>query len=208
MEVNMNKKRKINVKKLMIFVTAILVVIISIFFLINKLTSNDKNPKVVDELEDYNYVVKSNATDYYKTLFTELKTVIEEDEEKYAELIGKLFLADFFTLTNKLNRTDVGGVQFVYEDYHEDFISHAGITVYAGMYNNLIGERKDDLPEVKEVTLKSLTQKEFGHVDSIYDSSAYFIEYEIKYVEDLDYQELVTLVLIKDNGKLVIVEMQ
>lgn len=204
----MNKKRKLNVKKILIFSVAILIVITSVFFLVKKLTSNNNDPKIVDQLEKYNYIVKSNATDYYKTLFTELKTVIEEDEEKYAELLGKLFLSDFFTLTSKLNRTDVGGVQFVYDDYHEDFIANAGITVYSSMYNNLIGQRNNELPEVKEVVLKSLAQKEFGHIDSIYDSNAYFIEYEIKYVKDLKYQELVTLVLINDKDKLVIVEMQ
>ena len=204
----MNKKRKINIKKTAIFIIAILVVIVFIFFIVSKLTNKNSDSKVVDKLDKYNYVVKSTATDYYKSLFTELKTVIEKDEDKYAELVGKLFLSDFFTLTNKLNRTDVGGVQFVYEDYHEDFVANAGVTVYAGMYNNLIGQRKDDLPEVSEVVMKSLTQKEFGHVDSIYDSNAYFLEYEIKYVKDLDYQELVTLVLINDNDKLVIVDMQ
>ncbi len=204
----MNKKRKFNIKKIALFSSLIIVVLISIFYLVNMLNNKNDDSKVVDKLDKYNYVVKSTATEYYKSLFTELKEVIEEDEQKYAELVGKLFLTDFFTLTNKMNRTDVGGVQFVYDDYHEDFISNAGVTVYANMVNNLIGQRKDDLPEVKEVIVKNLSQKEFGHVDSIYDSNAYFIDYEIKYVEDFDYQKLVTLVLINDADKLVIVEMQ
>lgn len=204
----MNKKRKINIKKIILFSSLIIVVLISLFFITNMLNKKNNDSKVVDKLEKYNYVAKSNATEYYKTLFTELKEVIEKDEQKYAELVGKLFLTDFFTLTNKVNRMDVGGVQFVYDDYHQDFISNAGVTVYADMVNNLIGQKKSSLPEVKEVVLKNLSQKEFGHVDSIYDSNAYFIDYEIKYVEDFGYQKLVTLVLINDSDKLVIVEMQ
>lgn len=202
MVVNMDRK------KIILFSSIIIVVLISLFYAVNMLNNKSNDPKVVDKLDKYNYVVKSNATVYYKTLFAELKEVIEEDEQKYAELVGKLFLTDFFTLTNKMNRTDVGGIQFVYDNYHRDFISKAGATIYANMVNNLIGQNKESLPEVKEVVMKNLSQKEFGHVDSIYDPNAYFIEYEIKYVEDFDYPELATLVLINDNNKLVIVEMK
>ena len=49
------------------------------------------------------------------------------DEEKYATYISQMFLADFYTLNSALNKNDVGGVQFVYKDYQEDFLKNSGL---------------------------------------------------------------------------------
>ena len=93
----------------------------------NKFSSGKKTTKEVqdvDSIEGYDYTLKDNATKYYKSLFEELKKTLEADdidEEKYAELVAQMFVADFFNLDNKISKSDVGGTQFVYSDYVNDF---------------------------------------------------------------------------------------
>ena len=51
-----------------------------------------------------------NHTDYYKDLFKELKDLLSKEDysdSKYAELVSKLFVADFYDLNSKLNKNDI-----------------------------------------------------------------------------------------------------
>lgn len=76
-------------------------------------TSNFSN-----SIEKYDYQLRSNATDYQKAIFTELKdecNKTEKDEKLIAILVCKNFVADFYTWTNKSGTTDVGGMQYIYK---------------------------------------------------------------------------------------------
>ena len=97
-------KRKISKKKITIFAVIIIVLIAAIvatIFFLNSNKKEDNTIKVesVDKIEGYDYTLSSNATKYYKSLFKELKNVLEADdvdEAKYADLVTKLFVADFY----------------------------------------------------------------------------------------------------------------
>ena len=68
--------------------------------------------QVVSEIEKYGYQLHDNKSKEYQALFKELENVLKEDvvdEKKYAELISKMFILDFYTLDNKVAKTDVGG---------------------------------------------------------------------------------------------------
>ena len=122
----MAKKRKVSKKKVRAFIILLVLIIAgligAILFVDNMHKEKPIKVKSVDEIEGYDYTLSSNATKYYKSLFKELKEVLEADEKdeaKYADLVTKLFVADFYNLDNKVNKNDVGGVQFVYKDFRD-----------------------------------------------------------------------------------------
>ena len=115
------KKLKIRKKEVVLLIIVVLVVS-SIFFMNS--TKEQEEIVVVAKIDDYNYQLDSNQTKIYKKYFSDLTEELEDgkiDEENYAKLISKLFLIDFYTLSNKVTNQDVGGVQFIYSQKQENF---------------------------------------------------------------------------------------
>jgi hypothetical protein len=55
----------------------------------------------VDSIKGYDYVLYDDSIEIYKNLYYELKEVLEAevlDEAKYAEVVSKMFIVDFYTL--------------------------------------------------------------------------------------------------------------
>lgn len=178
----------------------ILVLIIGFLFLFKK--PKEKEPvdtvKIIDNINDYK--LKENSSSYYKSLFEELKKVISNEktnDEEYAKIISKLFITDLFTLNNKINQSDVGGVQFVYKDYEDDFINLVQDTLYSHLENNIYGDRKQKLPIVQEVIVNSVTDVEFEYNDNLY--NGYLVQVTINYKEDMGYLKEAELTLIKND---------
>ena len=211
----MAKKRRISKKKVSIFVITLLLIIGVIVGAIIYFTSDKKQDKVikvesVDKIEGYDYTLSSNATKYYKSLFKELKNVLEADEvdeAKYADLVTKLFVADFYNLNNKINKNDIGGVQFVYKNYQNDFKKLATESMYKSVENNLYGDRKQELPIVTNVSTEKKDGKAFKYGDNT-DEKAYVINFEIQYESDLGYQTSGLLTLIHSDKKLEIAALE
>ena len=153
------KKRKI--KKIFWILLAIIIALVTsvVVFIILKKDNNTETPvnkpvEIVDKMENYDYHLDENATEYYKTLYNELKEVLnseEINEEEYAKTVSKLFVADLFTLDNKLTSSDIGGLQFVYTDFKEDFINIAKTTLYSNVESNIYDDRNQELPIVSDV---------------------------------------------------------
>lgn len=202
-------KRKISKKKITISAIILIVVIAAIvaaIFFLNSNKKDDNTIKVesVDKIEGYDYTLSSNATKYYKSLFKELKTVLESDdvdEAKYADLVVKLFVADFYNLDNKVNKNDIGGVQFVYKDFREDFKKLAANSIYKTVENNVYGDRKQDLPVVTNVSTEKKDSESFKYGDKT-DDKAYKMNFEIEYKTDLGYQASGSLTLIHNDKKI------
>lgn len=165
--------------------------------------------KVVDKLDKYGYTLEDNATKYQIELFKELKKVLSDttvDEEKYASLVGQLFLTDYFTLNTKSSKNNVGGVQFVYKDYQDNFIKQATDQVYKYVESNIYGNRKQELPVVSKVTITDVSEASYDYLDET-DDKAFTVECAIEYEKDMGYQTNATLVLVHANDKLEIVKM-
>ena len=202
-------KRKISKKKITIFAVIIIVLIAAIvatIFFLNSNKKEDNTIKVesVDKIEGYDYTLSSNATKYYKSLFKELKNVLEADdvdEAKYADLVTKLFVADFYNLDNKVNKNDIGGVQFVYKDFRDDFKKLAANSIYKTVENNVYGDRKQDLPVVSNVSTEKKDSVSFKYGDKT-DEAAYKINFEVEYKTDLGYQQSGSLTLIHNDKKI------
>ncbi len=206
------KKRRMKKKPIIIAILLLLVIIgASVYFIFfNKEETEVTEVKNVDTIEGYGYTLSENATEYYKSLFQELKDVLSEDdvdEEAYAELVVKLFLADFFNLDNKISNSDVGGLQFVYEDFREDFTSLASTSMYKHVESNVYGDRDQDLPIVSSVLAEKQDNQSFTYGDNV-DENAYVYNFTITYEEDMGYQEEGTITLIHSNDKLEVAAME
>ncbi|MCL2559207.1 MAG: hypothetical protein FWE07_01860 [Turicibacter sp.] len=119
-----------------------------------------------DEVEDYDedvspYELSINATDLQIELFEELMRAHQQFEElgteaalqDYASEMARNFIADFFTLSNKESRSDVGGVQFFPDEIAADFALDATSTFYLHLGRHLETYGSDLMPMVDSVTV-------------------------------------------------------
>lgn len=204
------RKMKKGVKRLIIILLIIIIFALCIIYLINNFTIKkpvNTEAKVVDQIDDYGYVLEDNETKLYEKLFKKLTTVLSEEEidyKEYASLISQLYIADFYNLDNKITKNDVGGVQFVHSDAQENFLVKAKDTLYKNVKSNIYGDRKQELPIVTSIEEKSVEQTTYELNNEEVD--AYEVTLNWQYEKDLGYDDEKTIILIKDDNKLGIVE--
>ena len=165
------------------------------------------NNKTIKRLELYGYSLEKDDTELYKKYFNSLTEVLNGEEinyEKYAELLGSLYIVDFYTLSNKLSSTDVGSLEFVHPDIVDNFKLKATDTVYKYIEVNFDNKREQSLPEVSNVEIVNNEDAVYALNEKEYD--AYKISYSWSYIEDLDYETTCELTIIKDGSKLYVVE--
>ena len=170
-----------------------------------------KEAKVVSKIPGYGYTLKSNKSKEYKKLFQELKDVLtakKVDEKKYAKVITKMFVVDFYSLGDHIAKTDIGGVDFVKEDILSNFMENAEDTYYKYVESNIYGNRNQKLPKVKKVKVNSVKNIEYKYNDEV-EENAFQVEaswtYKDKEIAD-GYQNKGTFTYIHDGKKLVLVE--
>ena len=210
----MAKKKK---KKSRIIIILILLIIMILFGLlaIKFKPKKEKQPEepqieIIDSIDKFGYELNDNETKYYNELFDKLKDILKEEdynEEEYATIIAQLFLADFYDLDTKIMKSDIGGTQFVYEPYREDFEKGALTSVYKYVESNVYKDRKQELPIVKKIERQDIKQDKFKYNDT-QDINAYYLTMNIEYNKDLGYPTKVELVLIHNNDKLEIAKLE
>lgn len=209
---NTKLKLKINVVLILFIIILFVILGFCIFNIYNAIKSNNQSEvEVLDSIEGYNYKLDENDSAYFTSLFKQLKTELSSssvDEENYATLISKLFVTDFYSLNSVLNKNDVGGKQFVYTSYQEDFVKFAKESVYKNIENNIYGKRTQNLPTVISIEVDKISQDEYESESDIVDDLAYYLELTVGYDKDLDYPQTVELILIHSNEKLEIVSMK
>ena len=187
---------KINTLNKIITILIVISFMILVFLIgniIKDLTNKVKETETLDTIDNYSYVLTDSDTDYYKEQFKELKKILqaeEVNEEEYAKTISKLFLIDFYSLASSINKNDVGGSQYVEEDYRDTFIKKAKDTIYANVENNIYGDRKQELPNVTQVEITKITKTKTG-----YETQA-----SITYDKELGYAKEVILTLTKKEN--------
>ena len=208
-----HKKRKIKLGKLFLILIIISAVIYFSIFMINKKKKTKQisgEVEVIDSIDNFGYKLNDNETKYYNELFNKLKELLKEenyDEKEYAQIIAKLFLTDFYDLDNKVMKSDIGGTQFVYEGYREDFEKGAMSSIYKYVESNVYGDRKQALPIVKEIIQENIETKNFKY-NNTSDSNAYYLTMNISYTKDLGYPTKVELVLIHNNDRLEVAKLE
>lgn len=207
------KKKKRKMKKGLIIII-IIILILAICLLVKLLNKKKQEPtavvEVVDKIDNFEYELNDNETKYYKDLFNELKELLSKEdynEEEYAILISKLFLADFYDLESKVMKSDIGGTQFVYSEYRTDFEKGAMASVYKSVESNVYGDRKQELPTIKSVENKDIKTQTYKS-DMVTDQNAYYTDMTINYNKDSKYPTNVSLILVHNDNKLEIVSME
>lgn len=168
---------------------------------------NAKEDIVLKNLELYGYTLQESDIDIYKNEFDNLSKVLNQKEinfDEYAKSIGKLYIIDFYTLLNKISNTDIGGLEFIYPKYIDNFKLKAKDTIYKYIEVNYNGERVQKLPKVSEVLINNIIKNSYKIDDKEFES--YELEITWNYEEDLGYQKSCKLIIIKDGNKLYIVE--
>lgn len=157
---------------------------------------------LVNEIKEYNYICKSTATSLYKEKFNELSDILKEevDYELYAKKIVELFVIDFYTLDNKDNKNDIGGLQYIYDDIKENFILNATNTIYKYLKTNIFGNRNQELPIVNKIISVESELTEYNEYE------AYIINIKWDYLEDLQYESEGKFIVINKDNKLYIIE--
>ena len=204
---NKKRKKKLKVKRVLLFFIVVLVLGVIVFF---QTRPRLQVVSVVSNIDGYNYYIESNATNIYKKYYSELEKELLDnkiDEEKYASLISKLFIIDFYTLNNKVTNKDIGGVQFIHSNLKDSFINDSSNTVYKYVKENLYGTRKQNLPEVKDVNIDKIDSVRYKN-NEYSDNNGYYVKTSVSYKKNLDYPKTVELYLIHEDNKLVIVEMK
>jgi hypothetical protein len=205
----MKKNKKLKVKRGKVLAVILVLGFVTFLFFYNSRVKLQVVTTVA-EIDNYQYKMESNTTRIYKKYFKELEHELEDnkmDEENYASLVSKLFVIDYYTLNNKITNKNIGGVQFIHSNLRSSFIEKASNTMYKYIKSNLYGNRKQKLPEVNDVEIKSIKQINYKN-NNYQDKSGYQVEVNINYVTDYDYPKEVTLTLIHEENKLVIVEIK
>ena len=196
------KKRNV---ALIILILILIYAVVGVYY---NLTHQEKTPEVkeVDKVDKYNYVLKSNATELQKTQFNELKEILSGDivDDDYAKIIAKMFVTDLYTLSNKVNKYDVGGTEYVLESGRDNFKVNVQDTLYKYLEDNSDGKRSQILPMVVSVSADEISDTKYKIGDN--ESDAKKVSLTLSYNEDLGYDTKVTLILIKSDGKYYVVE--
>ena len=203
-------------KKVKRFLIILLIVIVAAVggFVFYEMTNTSKvttkKATVLNEIKEYGYTLKSNKSKAYKKEFANLATILNSDsvdEEAYLKSITKLFILDFYTLSDKVANTDVCGVDFIHTDAKTNFLEKAEDTIYKYVENNMYGGRHQSLPTVKNVTIDNIQNVSFT-LNKEVDSKAYQVTVSWTYTEENDYQNKATLTFAHEGKKLSLVEMK
>lgn len=203
------KSKKAKQKKNIIIFSIVIVLILGAFLTYKVFNSKTvKENKKLDDITDYPYSSYSNSTKLYRELFDELKKTLakeEIDEEKYAELVAKMFVADFYDLDSKATGGDVGGLEFIHSSILENFKVKALDTIYNGIESNVYGDRKQALPSLSKFENSEVKQINYDK-NNIKDFEAYQVDLSWTYKKDLGYQTNIKIILVHEEKLLSIVD--
>lgn len=197
----MEKINGINkIKKIIRIIMLVVVSLIAIYAIFVAIPSKKNKDEGIENINN-KYILYKRDSSLYKENFEKLRTILETspvDNKKYAETIVKLFVIDFYTLDNKNDNTDIGGLQYVHSNLKDNLVLNASSTMYKYI------KTTKELPKVKSIT--SVDTKETTYKINDKDYSAYAITINWEYDKDLGYEKQGTFIVVNDNGNLSIVE--
>ena len=205
----MNKKKR----KIILTVTAFLIIVgISSLIMLfrsninNVITKKKASNEVIDTIKGYGYTLEKRDTKLFKDKFKDLKKVLSSkdvDFEEYAKDLSMLYIIDLYTINNKDSKYDVGGAEYIVDSAKENYELKVRDTLYKYVEEKT-KKRKQELPEVSDILVKDIKETTYDLNDKEYEG--YIVDLTFEYVEDLEYDEEASIVLIKDQDKLYIVE--
>lgn len=197
----MEKINGINkIKKIIRIIMLVVIALIAIYAIFVAIPSKKNKDEGIENINN-KYILYKRDSSLYKENFEKLRTILETspvDNKEYAENIVKLFVIDFYTLDNKNDNTDIGGLQYVHSNLKDNLVLNASSTMYKYI------KTTKELPKVKSIT--SVDTRETTYKINDKDYSAYAITINWEYDKDLGYEKQGTFIVVNDNGNLSIVE--
>lgn len=125
------------------------------------------------------YEDPKNPSNAFKKAFNSLSEHInDQDMEKVSEDVAICFVYDFFTLKNKVDGTDVGGLTYLPQNRVEEF-SEFAVRNYYKNYDAIVNEHgKSSLPEVVNVIVQSKTETEVEYKNETYNGYTFNLTVE------------------------------
>ena len=115
-----------------------------------------------------------------------------------AEALAKLFVADFFTLSNKTSDTDIGGLNYIPSDAYEDMEVYARFYFYNN-YSSIVAEYgEEQLPTVEDVTVSDVQATQITYGETQAQDLKTSAVLSIAKMEDYDHDTLTAI----NNGEL------
>lgn len=213
---NKKKKEMSNGARIAIFTVVIILVISLIGFGAYKLladSSSDEKPKNLKKNEvvisGYGIYIDDSDTDLYREEFNKLRENLEGksiDYDEYASSVARLFVIDLYTIKNKINKYDIGGVDFVYSKALDNYKDNVTDTIYKYVEDNSNGDRTQQLPVVKSISVNNVEKSKYKieSEDKEYDS--YKIRLSWSYSVDLGYDTTGEVIVINKDNKMYVVE--
>lgn len=196
--------------KIILFIVIVLLVVGASIFCYLKFVKKDDNVNKVtniEEIDKFGYTLKSNATETYKKEYEILKTNLKStdiNEEEYVKSVAKLFIIDLYTISNKINKYDVGGTEFVYPDSLENYKVNVEDTLYKYVEDNSNNSRTQSLPEVSEVQITDFKKVKYKVSNTELD--AYEVTLKWSYVVDMGYESEGSVIILEKDNKYYVVE--
>lgn len=198
--------------KVMLIIIIILVILITSFaiymrFFRKQNIENTNKNNVVHTLKDYGYSLEDRDSELMKNEFNKLKEILENDEidySQYAQTLSKLFVIDVFTIDNKINKYDIGGLDYLLEAEKDKFKNILIDSVYSTVLDNSNNKRKQELPIVKNVTVLDVIEE--SYMLDKESKNCYIVKLSWEYETDLGYDSEAFITLVKEDNKLFIVE--
>ena len=203
-KVKTEQDKKKSKKKIIIIISILLLLIITAV-VVWLLFFNKEEPKKVvevkelDNLGEYSYVLTDRDTEFYKSEFEILKEIVnveKVDEEKYATQVARMFTIDLYTMSTKVNKNDIGGIEYIHKDGKDSFSKKVMYTLYDQMLDDTFGDRNQVLPEVNSLETISTEKMNYSVLGN--EQSCYLTKLKIGYVTDLKYDNSLSVVVCQE----------
>lgn len=181
----------------------------NIFFKKEVKKDESTNETSITEISGYGITLTDNDTDLYKIEFEKLKTNLESeniDYQEYAKSIAKLYIIDLYTIGNKINKYDVGGLEFIFEGSKDNYVTNVTDTLYKYVEDNSKDKRNQELPVVSSINIESINDTTFKINDENVTYNGYKIKVTWEYEKDLGYDKTAEVIIINKDNHLYVVE--
>lgn len=211
------KKEMPDALRYLLFTTVVIVVISVIgvlaYNVIGSQISGTKEKEKVDvnqvEIKGYGIHLDDNDTTLYRNEYKALEKNLlgeEIDYNEYAKSVAKLFIIDLYTIKNKSNKYDVGGVDFVYSKALENYTTNVTDTIYKYVEDNSDGERVQQLPAVKAIMVDDISKGKYKVDSEEKEYESYTVKLTWEYSINLGYDTTGEVIIINKDNKLYVVE--
>lgn len=213
---NKEKKEMSNGVKIGVFTAIIILVISLIGFGAYKLLTGDADNNTTKVLKKnevvisgYGIYIDDSDTDLYREEFNKLRENLEGDEidyDEYAASVARMFIIDLYTIKNKINKYDIGGIDFVYKSALDNYKDNVTDTIYKYVEDNSNGDRTQQLPVVKTITINSVEKGKYTIESEETEYDSYSFKLSWTYSIDLGYDNSGEVIVVNKDNKMYVVE--